>query len=304
MPLQLGSMRLAAMVSLACALAPAPRPLAGRRRGATITRAIDDYISDAVRAFQDFSDVAAPIVKSGVDAAAPIVKAGADAAAPVVKQGLSKTAEAAASGLSAAERAALTEEQIRQLAKAGQVAGQVGDVAGYVGRGALKAGKGVVDAAVPYVEPSARLVGRAANDLLDKQSLSEGTRAALAEGGRGAEQAAARGVGSLLRGAASLLDSGGDAAPPAPRTGATNVADAFGASVGRALAPYAAGLAVLAVALAALRELFAPVEKVARQALSLALLVAVVAFCVDHWDAVYGGFQVVSGEKPLFAWPF
>ena len=99
-------------------------------------------------------------------------------------------------------------------------------------------------------------------------------------------------------------DSGGDAAPPAPRTGAANVADAFGASVGRALAPYAAGLAVLAVALAALRELFAPVEKVARQALSLALLVAVVAFCVDHWDAVYGGFQVVSGEKPLFAWPF
>jgi hypothetical protein len=45
-------------------------------------------------------------------------------------------------------------------------------------------------------------------------------------------------------------------------------------------------------------------EKVARQTLSLALLVAVVAFCVDHWDAVYGGFQVVSGEKPLFAWPF
>ena len=69
-----------------CALAPAPRPLAGRRHGATITKAIDDYISDAVRAFQDFSDVAAPIVKSGVDAAAPIVKAGADAAAPVVKQ--------------------------------------------------------------------------------------------------------------------------------------------------------------------------------------------------------------------------
>ncbi len=63
-------------------------------------------------------------------------------------------------------------------------------------------------------------------------------------------------------------------------------------------------LGVLAVALAALRELFAPVEKVARQALSLALLVAVVAFCVDHWDAVYGGFQVVSGEKPLFSWPF
>ena len=175
------SLRLAAIISVACALAPAPRPLPGRRRGATITKAIDDYISDAVRAFQDFSDVAAPIVKSGVDAAAPIVKAGADAAAPVVKQGLSKTAEAAASGLSAAERAALTEEQIRQLAKAGQVAGQVGDVAGYVGRGALKAGKGVVDAAVPYVEPSARLVGRAANDLLDKQSLSEGTRAALAD---------------------------------------------------------------------------------------------------------------------------
>ena len=297
------SLRLAAIISVACALAPAPRPLPGRRRGATITKAIDDYISDAVRAFQDFSDVAAPIVKSGVDAAAPIVKAGADAAAPVVKQGLSKTAEAAASGLSAAERAALTEEQIRQLAKAGQVAGQVGDVAGYVGRGALKAGKGVVDYAAPYVEPSARLVGRAANDLLDKQSLSEGTRAALAESGRGAEQAAARGVGSLLRGAASLLDSD-DVAPPAPRSGAANVADAFGSSLGRALAPYAAGLAVLAVALAALRELFAPVEKVARQALSLALLVAVVAFCVDHWDAVYGGFQVVSGEKPLFAWPF
>ena len=297
------SLRLAALLSVAYALAPAPRPLPGRRRGATITRAIDDYISDAVRAIQDFSEVAAPIVKGGVDTAAPYIKAGADAAAPVVKQGLSKTAEAAASGLSAAERAALTEEQIRQLAKAGQVAGQVGDVAGYVGRGALKAGKGVVDYAAPYVEPSARLVGRAANDLLDKQSLSEGTRAALAESGRGAEQAAARGVGSLLRGAAKVLD-GGDVAAPAPRSGAANVADAFGSSLGRALAPYAAGLAVLAVALAALRELFAPVEKVARQALSLALLVAVVAFCVDHWDAVYGSFQVVSGEKPLFAWPF
>ena len=293
-------MRLVAVLSVALALAPAPRSLVRRR---PIARAIDDYVMDAVRAIQDAADVAAPIVKSGVDAAAPIVKAGADAAAPVVKQGLSKTAEAAASGLSAAERAALTEEQIRQLAKAGQVAGQVGDVAGYVGRGALKAGKGVVDAAVPYVEPSARLVGRAANDVLDKGTLSEGTRAALAESGRGAEQAAARGVGSLLRGAASLLDSG-DVAPPAPRSGAANVADAFAGSLGRALAPYAAGLAVLAVALAALRELFAPVEKVARQALSLALLVAVVAFCVDHWDAVYGSFQVVSGEKPLFAWPF
>ena len=70
---------------MAYALAPAPRPLApasrplpGRRRGATITKAIDDLFSDAVRAVQDFSDVAAPIVKSGVDAAAPIVKAGAD----------------------------------------------------------------------------------------------------------------------------------------------------------------------------------------------------------------------------------
>ena len=274
------SLRLAALLSVAYALAPASRPLPGRRRGATITKAIDDLFSDAVRAVQDFSEVAAPIVKGGVDTVTPYVKAGA-----------------------AAERAALTEEQIRHLAKAGQVAGQVGDVAGYVGRGALKAGKGVVDYAAPYVEPSARLVGRAANDLLDKQSLSEGTRAALAESGRGAEQAAARGVGSLLRGAAKVLD-GGDVAPPAPRSGAANVADAFGASVGRALAPYAAGLAVLAVALAALRELFAPVEKIARQALSLALLVAVVAFCVDHWDAVYGSFQVVSGEKPLFAWPF
>ena len=79
---------------------------------------------------------------------------------------------------------------------------------------------------------------------------------------------------------------------------AANVADAFGSSLGRALAPYAAGLAIMAVALAALRELFAPVEKVARQALSLALLVAVVAFCVDHWDAVYGSFQVVrNGEQ-------
>jgi hypothetical protein len=297
------SLRLAALLSVAYALAPASRPLPGRRRGVTITKAIDDLFSDAMRAVQDFSEVAAPIVKGGVDTAAPYIKAGADAAAPVVKQGLSKTAEAAASGLSAAERAALTEEQIRQLAKAGQVAGQVGDVAGYVGRGALKASKVVVDAAVPYVEPSARLVGRAANDVLDKGTLSEGTRAALAESGRGAEQAAARGVGSLLRGAASLLDSG-DVAPPAPRSGAANVADAFAGSLGRALAPYAAGLAVLAVALAALRELFAPVEKVARQALSLALLVAVVAFCVDHWDAVYGSFQVVSGEKPLFAWPF
>ena len=295
------SLWLAAVLSVALALAPAPRSLVRRR---PIARAIDDYVMDAVRAIQDAADVAAPLVKSGVDAAAPIVKAGADAAAPVVKQGLSKTAEAAASGLSAAERAALTEEQIRQLAKAGQVAGQVGDVAGYVGRGALKAGKGVVDYAAPYVEPSARLVGRAANDLLDKQALSEGTRAALAEGGRGAEQAAARGVGSLLRGAAKVLDGGRDVAPPAPRSGAANVADAFGSSLGRALAPYAAGLAVLAVALAALRELFAPVEKVARQALSLALLVAVVAFCVDHWDAVYGSFQVVSGEKPLFSWPF
>ena len=37
-------------------------------------------------------------------------------------------------------------------------------------------------------------------------------------------------------------------------------------------------------------------EKVARQALSLALLVAVVAFCVDHWDAVYGSFQRLGRE--------
>ena len=91
------SLRLAALLSVAYALAPASQPLPGRRRGTTITKAIDDYISDAVRAFQDFSDVAAPIVKSSVDAAAPIVKAGADAAAPVVREGLSKTAEAAAS---------------------------------------------------------------------------------------------------------------------------------------------------------------------------------------------------------------
>ena len=117
------------MISVACALAPAARPLTGRLRpGTTITKAIDDYVSDAVRAIQDFSDLAAPIVKSGVDAASPYVKAGADAAAPVVREGLSKTAEAAANAATAAERAALTEEQIRQLAKAGEVAGQVGDL--------------------------------------------------------------------------------------------------------------------------------------------------------------------------------
>ena len=150
--------------------------------------------------------------------------------------------------------------------------------------------------------PSMRLPP--SSQVLTSGQLSEGTRAAAANAVGGAEQTAARGVSSLLRGAATVLDGGRDVAAPAPRGGAANVADAFGASVGRALAPYAAGLAVLAVALAALRELFAPVEKVARQALSLALLVAVVAFCVDHWDAVYGGFQVVSGEKPLFSWPF
>ena len=147
--------------------------------------------------------------------------------------------------------------------------------------------------------PSMRLPP--SSQVLTSGQLSEGTRAAAANAVGGAEQTAARGVSSLLRGAATVLDGGGDVAAPAPRGGAANVvADAFGASVGRALAPYAAGLAVLAVALAALRELFAPVEKVARQALSLALLAAVVAFCVDHWDAVYGGFQVVSGAKPVF----
>ena len=81
------------MISVACALAPAARPLTGRLRpGTTITKAIDDYVSDAVRAIQDFSDLAAPIVKSGVDAASPYVKSGVDAAAPVVREGLSKTA--------------------------------------------------------------------------------------------------------------------------------------------------------------------------------------------------------------------
>ena len=40
------SLRLAALLSIACALAPPLRPLARRR---TVTRAIDDYISDAVR---------------------------------------------------------------------------------------------------------------------------------------------------------------------------------------------------------------------------------------------------------------
>lgn len=303
----MASLRLAAMVSVACALAP-PRPLARQLRGAPIVRAIDDYFSDAVRAFQDFSEVAAPIVNSAVDAAAPIVKSGADAAAPVVREGLAKTAEAAANAATAAERAALTEEQIRQLTKAGEVAGQVSDVVCFVGRGALKAGRGVVDAAAPYVEETARtatpLVKRAANDVLDRGALSDDTRAAAADVARGAEQTAARGFSSLLRGSASVLDGGGDVAAPAPRSGAANVADAFGSSLGRALAPYAAGLAALVIALAALRELFAPLEKVARQTLSLALLAAVVAFCVDHWDAVYGGFQVVSGEKPLFAWPF
>ena len=172
--------------------------------------------------------MAAPIVKGASTRRLLIVKAGADAAAPVVKQGLSKTCRGGGQRIVGGRAGSVDRGADRQLAKAGQVAGQVGDVAGYVGRGALKAGKGVVDAAVPYVEPSARLVGRAANDLLDKQSLSEGTRAALAERGTRCEQAAARGVGSLLRGAASLLDSGGDVAPPAPRSGAANVADAFG----------------------------------------------------------------------------
>ena len=258
---------------------------------------------DAVRAVQDFSEVAAPIVKSGVDAATPTSRL---ARTPPRRWSAGPLEDGRGGGqrFVGGREGALTEEQIRQLAKAGQVAGQVGDVAGYVGRGALKAGKGVVDAAVPYVEPSARLVGRAANDLLDKQSLSEGTRAALAEGGRGVEQAAARGVGSYS--AAPLRCSTAAETWRRPHHAAARRTSPMRSesSLGRALAPYAAGLAVLAVALAALRELFAPVEKVARQALSLALLVAVVAFCVDHWDAVYGSFQVVSGEKPLFAWPF
>ena len=241
---------------------------------------------DAVRAIQDVDDLAAPIVKSGVDAAAPIVKA--RRRAPVVKQGLEDEVEAAASGLSAAERAALTEEQIRQLAKAGQVG------TGWRRRWLRRTrcsesweGRRRRGRAVRRGPPSARLVGRAANDLLDKQSLSEGTRAALAEGRAAPNSGRPR---SWVLTSRCRVDAwtAATCAARAPRSGAANVADAFGSSLGRALAPYAAGLAVLAVALAALRELFAPVEKVARQALSLALLVAVVAFCVDHWDAVYG----------------
>ena len=162
--------RLAAVLSVACALAPASRPLAiaGEASGATITKAIDDLKSGRRRAVR-LSGGRSAHRQVGRRRGSPYVKAGADAAAPVVKQGLSKTAEAAASGLSAAERAALTEEQIRQLAKGGPGRGSGRRRGGYVGRGALKAGKGVVDAAVPYVEPSARLVGRAANDVLDKQ---------------------------------------------------------------------------------------------------------------------------------------
>ena len=151
----------------------------------------------------------------------------------------------------------------------------------------------VVDAAVPYVEPSARLVGRAANDVLDKGTLSEGTRAALAESGRGAEQAAARGVGSLLRGAAKVLDGGGDVAAPAPRSGAANVADAFGSSLGRALAPYAAGLAVLAVALAALREATDQSRRVLAVLFDLAPLVGA------DLDVMDRDSKKMRGEKPF-----
>ena len=32
-------------------------------------------------------------------------------------------------------------------------------------------------------------------------------------------------------------------------------------------------------------------------------IVALVAFCADNWDAVYGAFEVASGAKPLFALP-
>ena len=67
----------------------------------------------------------------------------------------------------------------------------------------------------------------------------------------------------------------------------------------RAGAPYALAGGVLLVALEALRQLFEPLERVAKQVISLLVLTATVQLAYANWDSIYSLYQVASGEKPF-----
>jgi hypothetical protein len=289
--------RLAA--TAACALV-SPRPFRAppKRRSIVIAPALD-LVTAAMNT--------ANALRDGVDAAAPVVKSGLDAAAPVVKSAVAQTALSAGEGAAALERAALTPDQVAKIDRAGVVATQAADVAGWVGRGVWRAGRGVVDATAPYVEETARTAGpplkRAATDVLTTGSLGDDAKGAVADALAASERGALRGVSGALRGAADALGGAAQPPPPAAAAARPTLPDQIAASLGRAAAPYAASFFVLGIALAALRELVAPVEAAARRALALGLLVLIVGYCVENWDTVYGAFQIGTGARPLFILP-
>ena len=105
---------------------------------------------------------------------------------------------------------------------------------------------------------------------------------------------------AAARGAASSAASrgrGGGALLALPS--AKEVTDDLAESFVQAAAPYAFGALLLSYAFSALLELAKPLAEAVRNALALAFLLACANLAYLNWDAIYGLYQVASGEVPL-----
>jgi hypothetical protein len=220
-------------------------------------------------------EVAAPLAKSGFDAAAPLVKSGFAA----VRSGLESTGNAAGSALSRQ----LTPDQLASVEQAGRVATKIGRLTGTAAKGALELGGKAVTAAAPVVgrlaadgfaagtqalQAGAAVMVESAKSLAETGQLPDGTVRGIGAAAEQGSRGLMRGAASGFRSAASLLDD--TPTPPAPAgpwglpslPPLRQVTDQLATSVVRASAPYVLGLGVAGVALAALREVAEPVEKV------------------------------------------